>query len=127
MLIMDIAIVDKSELSSLRLGSIVSGIKGVNSIIQILDPVTILETLEKTRPAVIIYDLNSNGREGLLKLQEIRELLPNTTIIALTSFSLEQYFRKCKEMGIIHCLDKINEFERIPEIISGLRTEMLKQ
>ncbi len=127
MLIMDIAIVDKSELSSLRLGSIVSGIKGVNTIIQILHPGTLLEILNKTKPAVIIYDLNSNGQNNLPDLQKIRELLPNTTIIALTSYSPEQYRRKCKEMGIIHCLDKINEFERIPEIITELRTKMLKQ
>ncbi len=117
---MTIAIIDKSEMTTLRLGSLVSGIKGIKNIIHIIDMQQIFITLGKVIPQVIIYDLNMNGRGNLSNLQKIRESFPKTMIIALTSFSPEQYRRKCDEIGIQHCLDKINEFERIPEIISGI-------
>jgi DNA-binding NarL/FixJ family response regulator len=117
---MDIAIIDKSELSTLRIGSIVSGVKGLKSIHQIMDPGSILDSLGKIKPEVIIYDLSINGSENFSNLKKIKEILPDSVIITLTSFSLEHYREKCSEIGIRYCLDKNNEFDRIPGIISGI-------
>jgi DNA-binding NarL/FixJ family response regulator len=117
---MDIAIIDKSEMTTLRLGSLISGIKGIKNIIQIIDTREIFVTLGKVMPQVIIYDMNMNGRENLSNLKKIQESFPKTVIIALTSYSTEQYQKKCNEIGIHYCLDKINEFEKIPDIISGI-------
>ena len=118
---MNIAIIDKSELSTLRIVSIVSRVKGIKSIHQIIDSGSILESLGKIKPEVIIYDLNFNGSENFSNLKKIKEILPDSVIITLTSFSLEQYCKKCSGIGIQYCLDKNNEFDRIPEIISGKR------
>lgn len=123
---MDIAIIDKSELSTLRIGSIVSRVKGLKSIHQIMDPGSVLEALEKIKPEVIIYDLNFNGSENFSNLEKIKEILPDSVIITLTSFSLEQYRIRCKKIGIRYCLDKNNDFDRIPMIISE-KDKMLKQ
>ena len=116
---MTIAIIDRSEPAGLRIGSQVSGIKGVRSIIQIIDKEKILETLEKVQPQVVIFDLNGNNGKHFSNLQEIRASVPKAMIIALTSFSLESYCRKCNEIGVKHCLDKVHEFDRIPELITG--------
>ncbi len=117
---MTIAIIDKSELATLRLGSLVSGIKGIKNIVQIIDREQILETISKVLPNVVIYDLNINGCDNFMNIRKIRESYPETVIIALTSYSTEQYQKKCNEIGIHYCLNKINEFEKIPDIISGI-------
>lgn len=118
---MTIAIIDKSELATLRLGSLVSGIKGIKNIVQIIDREQILETISKVLPNVVIYDVNINGCDNFMNMRKIRESYPETVIIALTSYSTEQYRRKCNEIGIQYCLDKINEFDRIPKIIKKIR------
>jgi DNA-binding NarL/FixJ family response regulator len=118
---MNIAIIDKSELATLRIGSVVSRVKGIKSIHQIIDSGSIIEALGKIKPEVIIYDLNFNGSENLSNLEKIKEILPDSVIITLASFSLEQYRKKCSEIGIRYCLDKNNEFDRIPGIISDTR------
>jgi DNA-binding NarL/FixJ family response regulator len=117
---MTIVIIDRSEPAALRLGSIVSGIKGVRNIIQILDKKHIIETLGKVKPQVILFDVSSNGNEGLLKIQKIREYFPETVIIALASSFVTQYRKKCREIGIEYCLNKISEYDKIPKIISDI-------
>jgi DNA-binding NarL/FixJ family response regulator len=115
---MTIAILDKSEQASLRLGSLISELKCVQNVIQVIDRGQIHEILGKIRPHIVIYDLNGNG--SFLTLQKIRKAFPETLIIALTSIHKEQYREKCRDLGILHCLDKVNEFNRIPGIISGI-------
>jgi DNA-binding NarL/FixJ family response regulator len=117
---MNIAIIDKSELSSMRISSILSKVKDVTNIVQILDKMSILQTLEKMMPDVIIFDINMNGSDSLGLLKEIKKLYPGVMIIILTSFSVEQYRKKCREMGVVNCLDKTSEFEQIPKIISDI-------
>ena len=124
---MNIAIIDKSELSSMRISSILSKVKGVKNIVQILDIMSILPTLEKMTPDAIIFDININGSDPLKLLKEIKKLLPDVLIITLTSFSVEQYRKKCREMGIENCLDKTSEFEQIPKIISDFLKPKIKE
>jgi DNA-binding NarL/FixJ family response regulator len=124
---MNIAIIDKSELSSMRISSILSKVKGVKNIVQILDIMSILPTLEKMMPDAIIFDININGSDPFKLLKEIGKLLPDVLIITLTSFSVEQYRKKCREMGIENCLDKTSEFEQIPKIISDFLKQKIKE
>jgi DNA-binding NarL/FixJ family response regulator len=124
---MNIAIIDKSELSSMRISSILSKVKGVKNIVQILDIMSILPTLEKMMPDAIIFDININGSDPFKLLKEIGKLLPDVLIITLTSFSVEQYRKKCREMGIENCLDKTSEFEQIPKIISNFLKPKIKE
>jgi DNA-binding NarL/FixJ family response regulator len=124
---MNIAIIDKSELSSMRISSILSKVKGVKNIVQILDFRSILPTLEKMMPDAIIFDININGSDPFKLLKEIGKLLPDVLIITLTSFSVEQYRKKCMEMGIVNCLDKTSEFEQIPKIISDFLKPKIKE
>jgi DNA-binding NarL/FixJ family response regulator len=124
---MNIVIIDKSELSSMRISSILSKVKGVKNIVQILDIMSILPTLEKMMPDAIIFDININGSDPFKLLKEIGKLLPDALIITLTSFSVEQYRKKCREMGIENCLDKTSEFEQIPKIISDFLKSKIKK
>jgi DNA-binding NarL/FixJ family response regulator len=124
---MNIAIIDKSELSSMRISSILSKVKGVKNIVQILDIMSILPTLEKIMPDAIIFDININGSDPFKLLKEIGILLPDALIITLTSFSVELYRKKCREMGIENCLDKTSEFDQIPKIISDFLKPKIKE
>lgn len=79
---------------SLRLGSLVAGIKGINKIVQVIDKKCIFNTLERRMPRVIILDLNMNGRENMSIRRKIRELCPGIMIVALTRVNPDQYRRQ---------------------------------
>jgi len=111
----------------MRISSILSKVKGVKNIVQILEKMSILPTLEKMIPDVIIFDININGSDPFKLLKQIGKLLPDVLIITLTSFSIEQYRKKCREMGIENCLDKTSEFELIPKIISDFLIPKIKK
>ncbi len=115
---MNIVIIDKSEPASLRLGSLVAEIKGLDNIIQVIDTEQILNTLEKVVPRVVIYDINMNGDRNLSMLRKIREAFPETLIIALTSVNPDLYRRQCNKIGVRYCLDKENDFDKIIKIVS---------
>jgi DNA-binding NarL/FixJ family response regulator len=116
---MNITIIDRSELTSMRLASLLSNVKGIKNIIQVIDKAKIMDMLNKVNPDVIIFDININGSDSMKLLKEIKKYYPGVLIIILTSFSIEQYRKKCREMSIESCLDKTSEFDQIPKIISN--------
>jgi len=124
---MNIIIIDKSGLSSVRLGNIITSIGNVENIVQILDVKNILDIVEKTNPDVIIWDLNINGQVCFELMKKVLKLMPSVCIIALTSYSIEQYRKKCREIGVRHCLDKTTEFENIIDIISSKQGDLNKK
>lgn len=124
---MDIVIIDKSGVSSVRLGNIVAGIEGVQNIVQILDMKKIPEVVGRINPDVIIWDLNTSGTDSFELIREVLRLNPSALIVALTSYSVERYRKKCREIGVYHCLDKTTEFEKIVKIISGKRKNHNKE
>jgi len=96
---MNTIIIDKSGLSSVRLGNIITGIGDIENIVQILDMKNILDIVEKTNPDIIIWDLNINGQVCFELMKKVLKLMPSVCIIALTSYSIEQYRRKSMESG----------------------------
>jgi DNA-binding NarL/FixJ family response regulator len=116
---MDLAIIDRSEVSSLRLESMISELRNVQSITRIFDPSVTLRRLKCCRPEIILYDMGFSDHSQE-QLSAIRELLPHSTIIAMTSFNVQQCRSVCNELGITYCIEKSVEFERIPQIISSL-------
>ena len=80
---MNIIIIDKSGLSSVRLGNIITSIGNVENIVQILDVKNILDIVEKTNPDVIIWDLNINGQVCFELMKKVLKLMPQSVLLPL--------------------------------------------
>lgn len=104
----------------MRISNILSKVKDIKNIVQILDKKSVLPILKKVVPNVVIYDINMNGPDSFKILKEIKKLFPGALIITLTSFSVEQYRERCRVIGIENCLDKASDFEQIPKLITGI-------
>ena len=68
---------------------------------------------------VLILDLQLRVGTGFGVLEAIGELRPAT--IVMTNYALPQYRERAHRYGVQHFLNKSRDFERLPEIVAGLR------
>ena len=76
--------------------------------------------LTQQQPAVVLLELNFAGNNILDLLILIKALNDKTIVFVLFSTKDKQKLAQCKTHGADYVLDKYNEFEKIPEIISGI-------
>jgi DNA-binding NarL/FixJ family response regulator len=112
-----VAIADPSPAYSMRLGSLVAETKGIQTILQIFDPDAVVEIIRNNNPDVVLFDMNMGGSKGMNLLKQLIEQLPIGLIIVLVDHEVSYYRRKCKEIGIVHCLDKTFDFNLVPSLI----------
>jgi len=72
------------------------------------------------QPSVVILDIRMPGRSGIETLKEIKQNLPQTTVIILTNHSEEEWRSHCLDAGADHFLDKSKEFDKIPSILGAI-------
>ena len=79
----------------------------------------ILLVAEK-KPDIIILDIQLTGKNGIDLLKLIVKDHPASKVIMFTNLADENYFKLCKELGALYCLDKSKDFEQIPGILKNL-------
>lgn len=79
-----------------------------------------LRMFETYKPNVVLLDMHlpKNKSFDLLKQMKINE--SKTYIIALSIHGNVNIREYCMRLGADCCLDKYNEFDKIPEIIKGI-------
>ena len=76
---------------------------------------------------LVILDIQFEKGNGMKLLKRIKLYYPATTVIVLTNHS-DDFFKELSEQaGADHFLDKSEEFEKIPGIISQLSFKALIQ
>ena len=73
------------------------------------------------KPACVLLDYQLIGGTGLDVLRAVHPQSPDTVFVVLTNHPDPQYRRACMAAGADHFLDKSTEFERIGDVIRGLR------
>jgi len=68
---------------------------------------------------VVLLDISLPGKNGIHLLQKIQELGWNCNVIMITNSSANYYKQQCLQLGVTHFLDKTNEFEKVPMIITS--------
>ncbi len=80
------------------------------------------ELLEKFNPDAVLLDLNLPGNTALELLKKIKESNDKRTVIVLFSITDEYTLKQCREYGADFFFDNYYEFEKIPAVISSIRT-----
>jgi DNA-binding NarL/FixJ family response regulator len=79
-----------------------------------------LKVFFEERPDVVLLDISLPEKSGIELLRSIRESGRNCEVIMVTNHTDKHYQQQCTELGANYFLDKSNDFELIPGIISKL-------
>jgi len=77
--------------------------------------------LKQCYPDAVLLDLNLPGNKAIKLLEDIKQSNKKTVVIVWHTHADEKSLRVCKELGVDYLLDKYDEFEKIPELISTIR------
>ena len=79
-----------------------------------------LQLFNENNPAVVLLDMDFQGKESMRLLESIKETGHQTTIVILSIHITKVIMDQYKLLGASIFLDKFLEFEKIPGIISGI-------
>ncbi len=82
--------------------------------------------LKQYNPDVVLLDLNFCGNTATELLQTIKQRNGNTVVIIWYNHASYYGLKICKEQGADYLLNKYDEFEKIPELITTIRLKALK-
>jgi DNA-binding NarL/FixJ family response regulator len=76
--------------------------------------------IRRTQPDSVLLDLNLMGPSGFEVLKAIGPERPEVVFVVLTGHTDAQYERACRSHGASYFLDKLTDFERVPEVLSEI-------
>lgn len=85
-----VVIVEDYKLTRVGLRSALNEYEHINVVGEAEDALRGLEIIKNTQPEVVLMDLGLPGMNGLEATQKVKEMLPNTKIIVLTSHDREE-------------------------------------
>jgi DNA-binding NarL/FixJ family response regulator len=115
-----ILIVDDSLLITERLQATLRELKNIDSVQSAGDYPSALQLFMTKTPDIVLLDINLPGRSGRDLLRHIKSNYPAIIVIILTNQSGDFYRNICKKFGADYFIDKSNDFEDLPFIVSSL-------
>lgn len=117
---LSVLIVDDNEEFVDRMIDLLVDVENISSIQTASDYNEAFRMLDNKAHDVVLLDINLSGKSGIQLLQKIQELGWNCNVIMITNSSGSFYKKQCKKLGVAHFLDKTNEFEKVPMIITSI-------
>ena len=115
-----IFIVDESPFFRKWFRKLLLAIPGIHIVGEARDPLSTLKLVRKLKPDAIVMDLKTQWRFRVDLIRNIRNITPIPKVIVLTSETYCRYQRKVYEKADF-VLDKLTEYNKIPEILTGLQ------
>ena len=116
-----VAIADDSALLRARLAALISDLEGIELVAQAGNAQEVLEVTQQSKPDVVIVDTRMSGGFGTWLIESIKASEEPPAVIILTLFPYPQYRKRCFEAGADFFFDKATEFDRVLELLQGLR------
>jgi len=113
-------VVDDYALIVDRLVAILSELDEVDLILSARSYAESLVVLEAQTPDVALLDIHLPDKSGIDLLDFIKAFYPRTRVIMISNQFDGTYETLCKEKGADHFIDKSNDFEKIPSLITSL-------
>jgi DNA-binding NarL/FixJ family response regulator len=118
--------VDDSPIIAQRLKVLLNDIREVELLGNAENIQAALEVIEEKKPHVVFLDINlaqDKPRNGIDLLNALRKTYPVMKIIMLTNLSNHRYREICRSFGADYFFDKSDDFDKIPETLSNIRSE----
>lgn len=115
-----VLIVDDFPLIIDRLLVLLTHLDNIESVISAGDFGQAISLLIEFKPEISILDIHLPDKSGIELLRHIKKSQPNTIVIMLTNETGEYYRKLCQSLGADYFIDKSNEFDQVPLIISTM-------
>ncbi len=116
-----VLLVEDSPRIAERLRELLLQEEGVRVLATVDSEASAVQALQELPVDVMILDLQLKVGTGFGVLEAVGDERPPT--IVMTNYALPQYRERARQLGVEHFLNKSMDFERLPEIVAGLREE----
>lgn len=120
---MRVILADDSDLILDRLQTMVGKSQKIKIVGTYRNGIDTLEALRTLKPDLAIVDIKMPGMSGLEVLTQIRKENKALIFIVLTFFSMDYYRQLALEAGVDYFFSKIDDFEKITEVLDKLAGE----
>jgi two-component system invasion response regulator UvrY len=114
-----VLIIDDSPFITARLKSSLDGLSSDATLLQAQCYAEALPILEKSRPDIVLLDINLPDVNGIEVLRRLKKTYPSMVVIMLSNQSEDVYRSACKQLGAAHFIDKSTEFQLVGPILSS--------
>lgn len=116
---LSVLIVDDHESFVRRMVGLLDEVENISSIQTAHNYNDASTMVRSEKPDVILLDISLPGKSGIDFLHLIKEQSIECKIIMLSNLSATYYKQECQKLGASYFLDKTNEFELVPAIITS--------
>lgn len=78
-----------------------------------------LAAFEECVPDALVLDLQLHDGTGFTVLEQVKRRRPECRVIVMTNSATPEVRDRCRLMGADECLEKSNDFERLPLLLRG--------
>jgi CheY-like chemotaxis protein len=93
--------------------------EGLRVLATVEDEPSAIQALRELPVDILILDLQLKVGTGFGVLEALGTGRPPT--IVMTNYALPQYRDRARKLGVEHFLNKAMDFDRLPEIVAGIR------
>jgi len=123
---MRIFVVEDSTQTRHELVNLLAGIEGVAVVGEAGTVSEALAGIESTAPEAVVLDILLPDGSGVEVLKHCRRRGCNLSVVVLTSNLYEGLQVKCKQLGAVAVLDKINGLAQVRDVAAGLQSGFRK-
>ena len=74
----------------------------------------------EARPDAVVLDVELDDVNGLQLLGRMKRERPSCRVIVLASYIFEAFHQRCQDLGADFFLEKANDFDRVPAILTAI-------
>lgn len=101
-----------------RLVRLLDEIRGHSNLITASDYEEARKVLTHDNPDIVLLDINLPGKNGIDLLRLIHKENSGCEVIMITNHADNYYRQQCIDLGAKHFLDKSNDFNQVPVLVS---------
>ena len=120
---MKILVVEDTAEMRERIKDVLSKFEKISFIKEVISSDEAVDYVQTANPSLITLDIHIKGDSGIKTLKKIRNLGYTGKIIMLTNYNYPIYKAKCLEYGADYFLNKADEFEKLPMVVSDILRE----
>lgn len=121
---MKIFVVEDSAAIRERLVEMIGDIDGLSVVGAAASFDEAVKGIRRTRPDVAIFDIQLSAGSGIDALAEAKREQPGLRAIVLTNYATPQHEKASVDAGAEYFLDKSADFEKIVEVLEGMKAEL---
>jgi two-component system, OmpR family, response regulator len=116
-----VLLVEDSARLAERLQEALAQLEGIELVAIVGDEKSAIDAVRREAVDVMILDLQLRQGTGFGVLRALGDSKP--IVVVLTNYSLPEYQRRAKEMGVQHFLNKSRDYEILPDLLLALKRE----